>query len=146
MATVSELYRVQQGHTYAGNTDLKVMCCPSCGVTYAIPAVLQKAAHDAGHRKIVWYCPNGHELGYNGESEDEKKAREFKEEADWQRQRAGRLAADLDQTKASLRAQKGATTKAKKRHAAALCPCCNRSFKQLRAHYRMHPDYEPERA
>lgn len=142
MSTIYE--RVQQGHTYAGATDLISMVCPTCGVTYAIPKVMQKAAYDAGHRKITWYCPNGHDLGYNGPSEAEKEAERYKADAEWYRQHSGRLAADLDQTRASLRAQKGATTKARKRHAAALCPCCNRSFVQLRRHMAAkHPDYDP---
>jgi hypothetical protein len=43
-------------------------------------------------------------------------------------------------------AQKGATTKARKRHVAGVCPCCKRSFKQVREHMeRMHPDYDPDR-
>jgi hypothetical protein len=35
--------------------------------------------------------------------------------------------------------------KARKRAAAALCPCCNRSFVQLRRHLAsQHPDYKGE--
>jgi hypothetical protein len=47
-----------------------------------------------------------------------------------------------EDTERRLSAQKGATTRAKKRHAAAVCPCCNRSFVQLRRHMEnKHPGY-----
>lgn len=145
MKTGLELTRVQQGHTYSGITNLTGMVCPECGVTYAIPTALQQAARAAGHRKITWYCPNGHNLGYNDNSKAELEAERLASNLQWERDRAGRLSADLDQTKARLSAQKGATTRAKRRHAAALCPCCNRSFVQLRRHMEAkHPDYKPE--
>jgi hypothetical protein len=44
-------------------------------------------------------------------------------------------------TERRLRAQKGATTRAKKRAVAATCPCCGRSFSQLRRHMAAkHPE------
>jgi hypothetical protein len=138
------LYRVQQGHTYASDADLTVMCCPVCGVNYAIPQTMQAAARSAGERKITWFCPNGHDLGYNGPSEVEKERDRVTSELQYQRDRSGRLAAEVDQTKAKLRAQKGATTKAKRRHAAGLCPCCNRTFQQITRHMAtQHPDFDP---
>lgn len=131
-----------------GVISLKTVLCTHCGLLYALPEAMIDAARQKGHGEITWRCPNqgcAENWGYHGEGEDEKKRKRAEEEAKWQRDRAARLSADLAQTKASLRSQKGATTKAKKRHAAALCPCCNRSFKQLRAHMnRMHPDFKPE--
>lgn len=140
---MTTLTRVRDGFTYAGETDLRVMTCPMCGITYAIPARLQDQAYERGGGRIQWFCPNGHQLGYHGESE-----------ADRQRKRAERASEcaqaerDLrEHTEQRLRAQKGATTKAKKRHAAALCPCCNRTFQQLARHMAtQHPDYDPSRS
>lgn len=147
MSTLSTLERVEQGFTYAGETRLKVMGCPTCGVTYAIPATLQANAQAAGHRQIVWYCPNGHELGYNGPSDAEKKAADAEARA---REAERRALAERDlryDTERRLSAQKGATTRAKNRHAAGLCPVCRRSFRQLRTHVaKMHPDFDPERS
>lgn len=135
------LHRVRNGATYAGETDLKVMTCPVCGVVYAIPARLQENAYDRGHGEIQWFCCNGHQLGYHGKSEAEI-ARE-KTEAALVREQATRDL--LAHTERSLRSQKGATTKAKKRHASGVCPCCERSFVQLRRHMAAkHADYLAE--
>jgi DNA repair exonuclease SbcCD ATPase subunit len=52
-----------------------------------------------------------------------------------------------EDTERRLSAQKAQTTKARKRAAAALCPCCNRSFVQLRRHMETkHPGYDPAKA
>lgn len=142
------LNRVSDGYTYAADTDLTVMTCPVCGIVYAIPERLRANAHARGDWQIMWYCPNGHELGF-GESDidRERKARKRAEEA---RQRAlDREQATRDlltATENSLRAQKGATTKARKRAAAALCPVpgCNRHFVQMQRHLKTkHPDWQP---
>lgn len=127
-----------------GVIRMETVLCTRCGLLYALPNALIAAAREKGHGEITWRCPNNSCLaehwGYHGKSEVEK----ANEETARQRQRAGHLAADLDQTKAKLRAQKGATTKAKKRHAAALCPCCKRTFAQLQRHMAAkHPDYDP---
>ena len=128
-----------------GVISMETVLCTRCGLLYAMPEALIDAARKKGHGEITWRCPNNscsaENWGYHGKSEAER----AKDEAQWQRDRAARLSAELDQTKASLRAQKGATTKAKKRHAAALCPCCNRSFVQLARHMSTkHPDYKPD--
>lgn len=146
MATV--LRRVRDGATYAGETDLAVMTCPICGITYAIPKRLRDTAYDRGKREITWYCPNGHDLGYNGPSEQERAEQKAKREGD----RAARLQARLDQTESALRAQKGRATRFKndrdrerKRVAAGVCPCCNRTFQDLARHMAgQHPDFAPE--
>lgn len=141
---MTTLNRVRDGLTYAGFTDLKVMTCPICGVVYAIPAALQANAYKRGEGKIQWFCCNGHQLGYHGDSEAERQLKIMRERA---RMASARADADRDlriHTEAQLRSQKGATTKARKRHAAALCPCCNRSFVQLKRHMdTQHPSYDP---
>jgi hypothetical protein len=135
MSTI--LQRVADGHTYAGDVDLKAMTCPACGVTYAIPLRLQEAAQRAGERKISWYCPNGHSLSYPGKSDEEV----LREQLNVSRQQA-RAERDLrEDTERRLSAQKAATTRAKKRAVAATCPCCGRSFSQLRRHMAAkHPE------
>jgi hypothetical protein len=136
------LSRVQRGDTYAGYTDLRVMCCPVCGVLYAAPEVmLHKAERD---KNIWWHCPNGHELHFPGKSL-EQQLREAKEATS--RERALR-----DQTEASNRALRGVVTRTRRAHArtvervaAGVCPCCTRSFQNLARHMKAkHPDYQPE--
>jgi hypothetical protein len=135
------LSRVQEGYTYKGDLDLKVMTCPLCGVTYAIPLRMQENARDRGEGRIQWYCPNGHQLGYHGPSA----ADEQRERAEREQRRANAERDLRADTERRLAAQRGATTRAKKRTAAAVCPCCHRSFSQLRRHMASkHPDYDPE--
>ncbi len=139
------LQRVSDGYTYAADFNLKVMSCPDCGVMYAIPQTMQENAYKIGHRKIVWFCPNGHELGYNGKSQAEQE----RDQAQSSLQRAQeRAAAERDlrvHTERQLRAQKAATTRARKRHVAGVCPACNRTFSQLVEHMKtQHPDFKPD--
>jgi len=47
-----------------------------------------------------------------------------------------------DRAEYKRRAEKGAKTRIKNRIANGVCPCCNRSFKNLAAHMKnKHPDY-----
>lgn len=145
--TVTQLGRVQEGYTYAAQTDLVVVVCPNseCSITHAIPERLRADAERAGNSKISWYCPNGHSATYIGMSEEDKLRARLQRESD----RAARLAAERDQLKASERAQRAAATRARnqrdkerKRVGNGVCPCCNRTFKQLAAHMKAkHPEH-----
>lgn len=141
---MTTLQRVRDGHVYAGDTDLIVMSCPDCGVTYAIPQTLQRNAYERGERKITWFCPNGHSLGYSGPSELTKERDRALAQAKRATDRANAERDLREHTEHKLRAQKGATTKARKRHAAGVCPCCQRSFENVRRHMATkHPDFDP---
>lgn len=114
-----------------------------CGIKLAIPSNLYRQAHDHGQSV---YCPLGHSFVFTEtELQRERKRREKAEqEARWARQRRQAEQELREHTERQLSAQKGATTRARKRAAAALCPCCNRSFVQLRRHLATkHPDYDP---
>jgi len=128
--------------SYGGT--LVVLTC-WCGIAHAVPQSLrdeQLRQHESGHAMDV-YCPLGHSHVPAGESRAEKLSRRLELEKEIR----ARVAAERDQAQASARAHKGAATKARKRAAAALCPCCNRSFVQLRRHMAAkHPDYDPAAA
>lgn len=140
-ANPTTVYDASEGDKFSADTSLTVVSCYTCGIRYAIPTSLYRSAHryHAGTANGWWLCcPLGHTWGYTGESEEEKLRRQLRVERD----RSGRLASDLDQTKASLRAQKGATTRIRRRVANGVCPCCNRSFKDLARHMESkHPDF-----
>jgi hypothetical protein len=122
---------------------LEVTTC-WCGIHLAMPTNLLRNAKEYG---TDVYCPIGHKFGW-----DETKADRLQKKLDAaERQRdelRRRVAAERDlraDTERRLTAQKAATTRARKRHAAAVCPCCKRSFVQLRRHMAAkHPDYSPE--
>lgn len=129
--------------TFAGYSDLEVEICASCGVLFAAPSHLLDSRRHSGES---FYCPNGHSLSFDGNRKRlERRAREADE-------RAARLAAQLDQAEAGRRAQKARATRFKnerdrdrKRVAHGVCPCCKRSFKNLRRHMEgQHPDFEAQ--
>jgi hypothetical protein len=128
----------QRGETFAGYTELEAKSCPTCGVLYAAPSrlFLEKERHGGD-----WYCPNGHNIVFCTTMEEKLKR---------ERERAARLAAQRDQAEASARAQRGAATRARNqrdrlrtRAAAGVCPCCNRTFKQLARHMQSQHPYGP---
>ena len=118
-------------------TIYTVIDCPACGVLFAITEELEERRRKDGKS---FYCPNGHSMSY-GNSDTEKLRKE--------REKNARLTARLDQEKAATAAldrqraaMKGQVTRIKKRVANGVCPCCNRTFKDLAAHMStQHPDY-----
>jgi hypothetical protein len=114
-----------------------------CGIALAVPSNLLREAHHTG--KSI-YCPLGHCFGWKVTEADRQRKRAEQAEARAARLEQRRQAErDLrEHTERQLSAQKGATTRARKRAAAALCPCCNRSFVQLQRHLETkHPEYKP---
>jgi crotonobetainyl-CoA:carnitine CoA-transferase CaiB-like acyl-CoA transferase len=122
-----------------------------CGMRHAVPSELydfQWRQHRDGKPVTSVYCPLGHTHVPAGESEAEKLRRQLKWAQD--RRNAER---DLRQhTERQLIAQRAAATRARnqrdriqQRAAAGVCPCCNRTFKQLARHMKAkHPDFGPE--
>lgn len=132
--------RATRGETFAGYTDLEVEVC-TCGVLFAAPAhMLKTKRHDGSS----FYCPNGHSLSYDG---DKKRLEQRVRQAE---ERETRLRARLDQEEAHARAQKARATRFKNdrdriraRISEGVCPCCNRTFKQVAAHMkRQHPEFK----
>lgn len=125
-------------------TDTLVVVTCWCGINHAVPQDLrdyQQRCHNDGREVPDIYCPLGHTHVPAGEGEAARLARQLENA----RNRAARLTAERDQAEASARAHKGQATRARKRAAAAVCPCCKRSFVQLRRHMEAkHPDYVPE--
>lgn len=114
-----------------------------CGMRHAIPSELdnfQQRQHDNGEKVTGIYCPLGHSYVPSGKGEAQRLREKLERERNWRAAANARA----DQAEASARAHKGHATRAKKRAAAGMCPCCNRSFKQLTRHIASkHPDYEP---
>lgn len=113
---------------------LVAMHCGECDITFAVPDSFKEERLNSGQ---AWYCPNGH-------------GRVFKEtEADRLRRRLRSLEATnthLEDQRAAAerqaRAYKGHATRLKKRAAAGVCPCCDRSFQNVARHMAsQHPDF-----
>lgn len=118
--------------TFTGR--LTVLDCPACGVLFGITGEYEQRRR-ADTRNF--FCPNGHTMSWH-ESEADRLRKQLVQA---QREAANR-SEDLSIERASHAATKGQLTKAKKRIANGMCPCCNRSFVQLQRHMAsQHPDY-----
>lgn len=112
--------------------ELVVRECPSCGITYALPRSFYDKCHAKGER---FYCPNGHSLGWNETDSDRLRKAEAQK---------AHLADQLQA--ATLEAERRRVQLVRDRHrfANGVCPCCNRSFENVRRHMQSkHPDYDP---
>ena len=130
-------------------TLVTVVCL--CGMNYAIPEALNDRAIQVKGAQTL-YCPLGHSWVYAGKTDAEKE-REKRVQAERQ---ASSLSARLDQERSArqaverqLVAQKGETTKARKRASVAACPHpeCKRTFTSqgmTRHIHSKHPGWTPE--
>ena len=114
-------------------TQLGLVTCASCGIQFGMPADYEQKRKEDGRR---FYCPNGHDLVFG--SEIEKLKKELAREKE-RREQAEREALTARQSAGRARAE---TKRIRTRVAAGMCPCCKRSFVQLRRHMATkHPDF-----
>ena len=123
---------------YSGT--LTVMRC-WCGVQHAVPASLaaiQQRQFADGQSPRVIYCPLGHTYFPAGESKKSRLERQLvREQASHDQTRAA-----LQSAKHATRAEKAAKTRLKKRIAHGVCPCCHRTFVNMKRHMEsQHPDF-----
>ena len=124
--------------TFVLQTDT---CC-ACGVLHAIPKQIWDNARKNGG---FWYCPNGHHIGWekkNSQSDNDRLRAELsaaKDHTEYWRKRKSEVEENL---KRKISAQKGQNTKLKNRIKNGVCPCCHRSFTNIRRHIEnKHPDF-----
>jgi len=112
--------------------------CGTCGVEHAIPkAMYDNAVEEGGY----WTCPNGHSRGFRT-GEEKKRADAIRQERDRLKQLMAQMDDDIIRLKREKAAAHGQVTKLRNRSKAGVCPCCNRTFKQLAAHMKnKHPDF-----
>lgn len=114
--------------------------CPECGVQYGLTEVYEDARRE-DHKTFC--CPNGHWLSYKSETREQKLRRQL----DATTRQLSNTQSELKATEYARRAIKGQLTRTKKRIAAGVCPCCNRSFSNLAAHMAgQHPNYGGDHA
>jgi hypothetical protein len=127
--------------------SLDTMTCGECHITFAVPASL-KAKRMEDHQS--WYCPNGHQRHFVGQSEADKLRDQLaREKASSDQIKASRdyWIEKQSATERSLRATKAVVTRTKKKIVAGRCPCCSHKFKDLAVHMTTrHPNYDPAKA
>ena len=113
---------------------LRHITCCRCGCVFGMSEKHQQERRD-DHRSF--YCPNGHSNYYPSESREERLERQLRA-ANSQRTH---LSDQLQAEKRSAAALRGHITRMKKRIANGVCPCCNRSFANVRRHMQtQHPE------
>lgn len=120
--------------------------CPHCGVNYCLDKDFddyrQKGAKNDDGSPLNWHCPNGHPLIYR-ESEADK----LRRERDRLTQRIAQKDDELRDLENRRRAALGQVTKLRNRVGNGVCPCCARSFTNLRRHMEtQHADWRAEAA
>lgn len=127
------------------DVELKFLQCGTCGVAHAIP----KTMYDAFRREGgFWFCPSGHQRGWN-EGAEKTELKRLQAELDAERKRKESALARANEAenagREALKQLKGAKTRLKNvkaRVANGVCPCCNRTFVNLQRHmHTKHPDY-----
>lgn len=131
--------------TIVGGRVFWLETCYSCKVEFMMADHTHAVAMEK-REKFNFCCPYGHEQHYvSGESELDKLRRErdrLKQNEAWYNDalKDAREARDLAERRRA--AAKGQITRLKKRAAAGVCPCCNRTFSDLARHMAgKHPEF-----
>lgn len=116
-------------------------CC-ICGV----PMVLTKDTYERAREdsKQVFYCERGHQQFFrDGEVQRLQKELERKtKELEWSAQSVKNAWRQVDDEKRKAAAARGVATRIKNRVGNGVCPCCNRSFANLKRHMESkHSDF-----
>lgn len=126
--------------TFTGT--LAVQNCCVCGIAFGVETSYD-TARQQDHKSF--YCPAGHGQSYTGKTEAQKLREQLataERRRNYAEARQTALRDQLGATERSLRGHKAAKTRIKNRIAAGVCPCCNRSFQDVRRHMAgQHPDF-----
>ena len=104
--------------------------CPTCGVIYGFNAAYEERRRADGKS---WHCPNGHSISFGKSNTDRLREAEARE------------VHLKDQLAAATRNEEAARSellRVRSRIANGVCPCCRRSFDNVRRHMAtQHPDF-----
>ena len=118
-------------------TTLECMTCASCGTAFAVPAQVMKKGRE-NHGEV--YCPNGH-INVWRKSEVEKLTEQLAAE----QQKASSYRTRLEAEEQQRFAAEAARDKLKRRIKRGVCPCCKRSFENVKRHIcTKHPEFAEE--
>lgn len=137
MPTATKLFEGTRilGEIRGLSVTIEVHHCGTCGVIFGFE---EKWAEARRSDKASWYCPNGHVFSWNGRPE----VYELRDKLAAEKKRVTATRELLHAEERSHSATRGHLTRTKRRVANGVCPCCNRTFKQLAAHMeRQHPGY-----
>jgi hypothetical protein len=112
--------------------DLFVSDC-TCGVVFGIPKDLEARRREDGK---AFYCPNGHSLYFSDRERNKEKIRRLEATEIALKDQLAAAVREAEQVRQAL-------LRDRHRFANGVCPCCNRSFENVRRHMStQHPDYD----
>lgn len=123
----------------------------TCGLIFAVPSAVRERWVETGSG---FQCPMGHPLSYQ-HSELSKMRKELERsqaetakalrEKEFARSNAAAERQAREKTERRLTATRGAHTRTRNRIKNGVCPCCTRSFQNLRSHMKTkHPEFQAE--
>lgn len=121
--------------------SFETITCFKCQMAFAVPSASKRRWRESGDE---FWCPNGHGQHYveteiqrlQKQLDQERKRREWAESAKESAYQS------LEDERKRVAALKGVVTRTKNRIANGVCPCCKRSFQNLKRHIQhQHPDY-----
>ena len=122
--------------TFIVSTYFRSITTVCCGGTFAVPETALKNWENTHNDWTCPFCGTGQYFA--GESDKERLKRELESERNCNKV----LRDNLEFERRCVAAHKAAKTKLKKRISSGVCPCCDRTFKQLARHMKdKHPDY-----
>lgn len=130
---------------YDTYVTMETIICYKCAIPFGVPSNYRQHLRNTGD---TFYCPNGHSQVYSKprikslEEQLKAKEKEFEDSKKW----LWNIIDSKNETIGAISRQKsaikGQLTKVKKRIQHGVCPCCNRTFKNLSDHMKIkHPDY-----
>lgn len=136
---------IPQSRIVSVESRIVVEGCINCGLDFGIGERFRKQRLD-DHG--TFYCPNGHGQHFTADNEAERlrkqvarlqqTAQTSRENEQFHRERAAH-------ERRSAAATRGHLTRLRKRIANGVCPCCTRSFENVRRHIQgQHPEWVAE--
>jgi len=121
--------------TFVEGIRFETYTCSACGIPFALTAdFVQRRRND----KATWYCPAGHGQVFRGNTEAQK----LQAQLDATTRQLENARANVDRVRHERDAVAKAHRKMRVRVMNGVCPCCNRSFENLRRHmHDQHPDF-----
>lgn len=124
--------------TYTETLKLDTTTCCVCGITFGLPEEFLR--HLRNEKNEGFFCPNGHNLQFR-KSELQQEIDRLKNknnEAEWARMSLHNQLTEKQKEISKLRAN---IKRRNKRTIAGVCPCCNRTVKELADHIKSkHPE------
>lgn len=124
--------------------NFEAQTCCNCGIAFAVDAEVNRQWRTTGKS---FYCPNGHSQHYT-ETDIQKLQKQLEREkrnTEWAQNNAKAERSARERTERRLIARKSANTRLRNRIKNGVCPCCTRSFINLREHIKTkHPDFKAD--